>query len=101
MKPSVARNRLGKRRAWLVARSESLRADSPDKPTYFLDEEVEALDYVLGVLEAVGGDRNGGAVADQPERIQRAKDVMAARGKVCSCARCPVHGDLSSGKVGQ
>jgi hypothetical protein len=96
MKPSTARNRLNKRRAWLVAKSESLRVESPDRPTYFLDEEAEALDYVLGILGAVGGENNGDAVADQTERIQRAKDSLAARTKVCTCARCPLHGTKAS-----
>jgi len=93
MKPSTARNRLGKRRAWLIARAENVRATEPGRPTCFFDEEVEALDYVLGILESVAGPSNGGAVADESERIQRARDALGAREKRCTCERCPVHSD--------
>ena len=99
--PSTARGRLSKRRAWLIARSEHIKTETPEAQTHFLDEEVEALDLVLGILEAVGGERNGGAVASEAERVQRARDVQSAREKRCSCARCPVHGTKSSGKVGE
>jgi len=97
--PSTARNRHRKRRAWLIARLESLKAERPEAETYFLSEEIDALEYSIGILEAIGGARNGGAIAEESERVQRARDTMAERSKKCTCARCPVHGDLTTGKV--
>jgi|WetSurMetagenome_2_1015567.scaffolds.fasta_scaffold368399_2 hypothetical protein len=99
MTPSAARNRHRKRRAWLIARLEDLRAKRPDAQTYFLTEEIEALDYSIGILEAMGGPRTGGAVADEPERVQRARDAIAERAKKCTCERCPVHSDKVKGIV--
>jgi hypothetical protein len=89
MSPGAARATLSKRRVYLTAKLET-------QPTNrFLSEELAALDFVIGMLNALAPPdpetqaRRAEAIA---HRTEKAREHLAK----CSCERCPVHGKAAA-----
>jgi hypothetical protein len=86
MKPALIRRTLGKRRAYLLAKLEQ----EPTPARHYLVDELEALNAVLAMVEAVAGPTSPVALARDQHAFERVREQLAE--PRCTCERCPIHG---------